>query len=73
MRRGSNACMNPAVSPAASLHDTAALYRRHWPAMCAYARAKGCETHDAEDAVQELFARLVAQGQHERAAAISRP
>jgi DNA-directed RNA polymerase specialized sigma24 family protein len=73
MRRGSNACMNPAVSPAASLHDTAALYRRHWPAMCAYARAKGCETHDAEDAVQELFARLVAQGQHERAAAIADP
>lgn len=46
------------------------LYRRHWPTLCAFARARGCETHDAEDAVQELFAKLVAQGQHERAAAI---
>lgn len=73
MWRGSNVCMNTAASPAASLNDTAALYRRHWPAMCAFARAKGCETHDAEDAVQELFARLVAQGQHERAAAIPDP
>ena len=73
MRGVFNACMNSAASPAAPLHDTAALYRRHWPAMCAFARAKGCETHDAEDAVQELFARLVAQGQHERAAAISDP
>lgn len=50
--------------------DAAALYRRHWSALCAFARARGCETHDAEDAVQELFAKLVAQGQHERAAAI---
>ena len=73
MRGSSNSCMNSAASPAAHLHDTAALYRRHWPALCAFARAKGCETHDAEDAVQELFARLVAQGQHERAAAISDP
>lgn len=47
------------------------LYRRHWPALCAFARARGCESHDAEDAVQELFAKLVAQGQHERAAAIA--
>lgn len=46
------------------------LYRRHWPVLCAFARARGCEIHDAEDAVQELFAKLVAQGQHERAAAI---
>jgi DNA-directed RNA polymerase specialized sigma24 family protein len=73
MRGSFNSCMNSAASPAAPLHDTAALYRRHWPALCAFARAKGCETHDAEDAVQELFARLVAQGQHERAAAISDP
>lgn len=50
--------------------DTTALYRRHWPALCAFARSRGCATHDAEDAVQELFAKLVAQGQHERAAAI---
>lgn len=48
-----------------------ALYRRHWPALCAFARARGCEAHDAEDAVQELFAKLVTQGQHERAAAIA--
>jgi DNA-directed RNA polymerase specialized sigma24 family protein len=47
-----------------------ALYRRHWHSLCAFARARGCEAHDAEDAVQELFAKLVAQGQHERAAAI---
>lgn len=51
--------------------DAAALYRRHWGALCAFARARGCEAHDAEDAVQELFAKLVARGQHERAAAIS--
>ncbi|MDZ4402134.1 hypothetical protein [Prosthecobacter sp.] len=50
--------------------DASALYRRHWHALCAFARARGCEAHDAEDAVQELFAKLVAQGQHERAAAI---
>jgi len=75
MSRGSNTCMN--TMPAASYTtnsstqaDAAALYRRHWPALCAFARARGCETHDAEDAVQELFAKLVAQGQHERAAAI---
>jgi DNA-directed RNA polymerase specialized sigma24 family protein len=48
----------------------ALLYQRHWPALCAFARARGCEVHDAEDAVQELFAKLVAQGQHERAGAI---
>jgi DNA-directed RNA polymerase specialized sigma24 family protein len=50
--------------------DPAALYKRHWHALCAFARARGCEAHDAEDAVQELFAKLVAQGQHERAAGI---
>lgn len=50
--------------------DASALYRRHWSALCAFARARGCAAHDAEDAVQELFAKLVAQGQHERAAAI---
>lgn len=55
---------------ASSQPDAAALYRRHWGALCAFARARGCEAHDAEDAVQELFAKLVAQGQHERAAAI---
>ena len=75
MSGGSNTCMN--TMPAASYTtnsstqaDASALYRRHWPALCAFARARGCETHDAEDAVQELFAKLVAQGQHERAAAI---
>lgn len=57
-------------SSAQALPDASALYRRHWNALCAFARARGCETHDAEDAVQELFAKLVAQGQHERAAAI---
>ena len=46
------------------------LYQRHWPVLCAFARARGCEVHDAEDAVQELFAKLVVQGQHERAASI---
>ncbi len=51
-------------------HAASMLYRRHWPVLCAFARARGCEIHDAEDAVQELFAKLVAQGQHERAAAI---
>ncbi|MGV3659533.1 MAG: RNA polymerase sigma factor [Prosthecobacter sp.] len=49
---------------------SAALYRRHWPMLCSFARSRGCEPHDAEDAVQELFAKLVGQGQHERAAAI---
>lgn len=54
-------------------HDSAAgdtLYRRHFASMCAFARARGCEEHDAEDAAQELFAKLVAQGQIERAASI---
>ncbi|MCB1275972.1 hypothetical protein [Prosthecobacter sp.] len=49
---------------------TSALYRRHWHSLCAFARSRGCETHDAEDAVQELFAKLVLHDQHERAAAI---
>jgi DNA-directed RNA polymerase specialized sigma24 family protein len=55
----------------ATANDTSALYQRHWHALCAFARARGCGPHDAEDAVQELFARLVAQGQHERAAEIA--
>lgn len=69
--------MHPATCPATShttdsscQTDPAALYQRHWHALCAFARARGCEAHDAEDAVQELFAKLVAQGQHERAAGI---
>lgn len=53
--------------------DASTLYRRHWSTLCAFARARGCETHDAEDAVQELFAKLFASGQHERAAAIADP
>lgn len=57
--------------PAPARNDTSALYQRHWPALCAFARARGCGPHDAEDAVQELFAKLVAQGQHERAAEIA--
>jgi len=73
----SHTAMHTAPHPAPS-HTTdssfqtspAALYQRHWHALCAFARARGCEAHDAEDAVQELFAKLVAQGQHERAAGI---
>lgn len=61
----STAIESPSQAP-----DSAALYRRHWPMLCAFARSRGCEPHDAEDAVQELFAKLVGQGQHERAAAI---
>lgn len=69
----------PAITPHAMTANVSSpatdsasdLYRRHWPALCAFARARGCECHDAEDAVQELFAKLVAQGQHERAAAIA--
>lgn len=83
MRGGSNTTIN---NPLPTMHlgddhaashstntqpDASALYRRHWPALCSFARAKGCESHDAEDAVQELFARLVEQGQHERAARIA--
>lgn len=74
MWRGSNADMHLAsASPVRSSQASSAttLYRRHWPALCAFARAKGCAPHDAEDAVQELFVKLVAQGQHERAAAIA--
>ena len=52
-------------------NNSAALYRRHYHSLCAFARARGCECHDAEDAVQELFAKLLAQGQVERAADIS--
>ena len=58
------------TTDSSALNATSMLYRRHWPVLCAFARARGCEVHDAEDAVQELFAKLVAQGQHERAAAI---
>ncbi len=61
------------TNPFTSANDISALYQRHWPALCAFARARGCGPHDAEDAVQELFAKLVAQGQHERAAAIADP
>lgn len=77
MRRGSNVSMHLAsTSPASSFSespvqaDISTLYRRHWHTLCAFARSKGCEPHDAEDAVQELFAKLLGQGQHERAAAI---
>ena len=58
------------TTDSSALNATSMLYSRHWPVLCAFARARGCEVHDAEDAVQELFAKLVAQGQHERAAAI---
>lgn len=58
------------TTDSSALNAASMLYRRHWPVLCAFARARGCEVHDAEDAVQELFAKLVAQGQHERAAAI---
>ncbi len=61
---------NPNAASHATDSAATALYRRHWPALCAFARSRGCAAHDAEDAVQELFAKLVAQGQHERAAAI---
>ncbi|WP_395753132.1 RNA polymerase sigma factor [Prosthecobacter sp.] len=59
------------TTDSSALNATSLLYSRHWPVLCAFARARGCEMHDAEDAVQELFAKLVAQGQHERAAAIA--
>lgn len=67
--------MNAIEIPAATstTHDSSAgatLYRRHFASLCAFARARGCEAHDAEDAAQELFAKLVAQGQMERAASI---
>ena len=55
-------------------HDSASgatLYRRHYSTLCAFARGRGCELQDAEDATQELFAKLFAQGQIERAEAIS--
>ncbi|WP_395741859.1 RNA polymerase sigma factor [Prosthecobacter sp.] len=58
------------TTDSSALNAASMLYRRHYPVLCAFARARGCEVHDAEDAVQELFAKLVAQGQHERAAAI---
>lgn len=58
------------TTDSSALSAASMLYRRHWPVLCAFARSRGCEVHDAEDAVQELFAKLVAQGQHERAAAI---
>ncbi len=62
---GSPSAENPAEAAAAT------LYRRHWHTLCSFARSKGCAPHDAEDAVQELFAKLLSQGQHERAAAIA--
>ncbi|MBL9134156.1 MAG: hypothetical protein JNG86_23280 [Verrucomicrobiaceae bacterium] len=63
----------PARTATSTTHQSAAgavLYRRHFASLCAFARTRGCEAHDAEDAAQELFAKLVAQGQIERAAAI---
>jgi DNA-directed RNA polymerase specialized sigma24 family protein len=59
------------TTDSSALNAASMLYSRHWPVLCAFARARGCEVHDAEDAVQELFAKLVAQGQHERAAPAS--
>jgi DNA-directed RNA polymerase specialized sigma24 family protein len=80
MRRGSNTLNSPphtmhiGEDHAPGRHTTsdnsAALYRRHYHTLCTFARARGCECHDAEDAVQELFAKLLAQGQVERAADI---
>lgn len=67
------ACPQTVGHSPSPLESSAQLYRRHWSSLCAFARARGCELHDAEDAVQELFAKLVAQGQDERAAAISDP
>lgn len=65
--------VSPSPARCSASQEVSALYRRHWFSLCAFARSKGCEPHDAEDAVQELFAKLVAQGQHERAAAIPDP
>lgn len=67
--------MNPVEISAttSTTHDSSAgatLYRRHFASLCAFARSRGCEMHDAEDATQELFAKLVAQGQIDRASAI---
>lgn len=61
------------TTPSTLTHDSsagAALYQRHYSTLCAFARGKGYELQDAEDATQELFAKLFAQGQIERAEAI---
>jgi RNA polymerase sigma-70 factor (ECF subfamily) len=36
-----------------------ALGKTYWPALYAYARRRGLSPHDAEDATQEFFARLL--------------
>ncbi|MBK8094479.1 MAG: sigma-70 family RNA polymerase sigma factor [Verrucomicrobiaceae bacterium] len=69
--------MNTDTTPASTTFTTCtsavacdSLYRRHYASLCAFARSHGCESHDAEDAAQDLFAKLHAQGQLDRAAAI---
>ncbi len=39
--------------------------REHWQALLSLALAKGCALHDACDAVQELFTRLLQSGEYE--------
>ncbi len=39
-----------------------ALCRAHWSRLFLLARRSGCEVHDAEDAVQEMFEKLVRRG-----------
>ena len=62
---------NPPVSATTCSSACDTLYRRHYAHLCAFARARGCEAHEAEDAAQDLFAKLFAQGQIDRAAAIT--
>lgn len=42
--------------------DCEAFCRTHWPRLHALACRRGCSPHEAEDAVQELFEKLVARG-----------
>jgi DNA-directed RNA polymerase specialized sigma24 family protein len=54
----------------ASAAEEEHVYRTQFAPLCAFARQRGCESHDAEDAVQELFAKLLRSGQLSRAASL---
>ena len=50
-----------AAGDSVSAHDALEqLCRTYWYPLYAYARRRGCSPHDAEDAAQEFFARLLA-------------
>ncbi len=65
MMTGLHSCLPAAeVGPAVLGTDSAReeFCRRHWSPLCHLARHRGCDSHAAQDVVQDLFAGLVRQG-----------